>query len=107
MVQTKYQPGDLVRVLDLKDITHQFRRGSRNMPSGCFFAPSMEMYCGHQFEIEKVVTVSAGVGYYTLSGDSTIRGWHFTDEMLEPVYDPQEDLKEMEIKFSFEDLMVY
>ena len=98
----KYRHGDIVRVLDLEDITRQFRNG-RHMASGCFFPKPMEEYCGHQFYIEEVLMVNEKVGYYKLSG---IEGWNFTDEMLELAYDPKEDLKEIEIKFSFEDLMI-
>ena len=76
----RFQKGAQVRVRPFYEIQEQFEH-DRQLPSGCFFQPPMDVFCEQVFTVSKAfVDDSVGTTYYRLY---EVPEWSFTDEMLE------------------------
>lgn len=87
---SKYLPGDTVRVIswdEIKSIGIPYLQAYR-LPSGIYFNPKMQAYCGREFIIDDITDDHPDFSRYTLEG---VDNWVFSDEMLcgvEPLREP-------------------
>ena len=99
----RYKIGDAVRVLSYSDIQTKFDRGTKRLPSGCYFVEQMKPCCEKEFIVDEVISTGIAadtdVGFYALAGTQ----WCFTDEMLEDADNYQSS--DVITSFSFDELM--